>query len=72
MRGALGIITPEEYHALGADVGPDGAPVQLLGDLGTSVAEQYQPLGPYTDADPMSGNVEVLGNSGFGANFASQ
>jgi hypothetical protein len=70
MRGALGIITPEEYHAL-AGAGEEPM-VQLLdsgaggGVLGTHVAEEIHPLGASDAA------VEVLGNSGFGTNFLSQ
>jgi len=64
----LGIITPEQYQALG-----DGDPaVQLLdsgsgstGVLGTTVAEEVHPL-----AGPAADGVEVLGN-GFGTNFLS-
>ncbi len=70
MRGALGIITPEEYHALsGAGEEPY---VQLLdsgaggGTFGTHVAEEVRPLGA-SDFP-----VEVLGDSSFGANFLSQ
>ena len=70
MRGALGIITPEEYQALsGAGEEPV---VQLLdsgaggGALGTHVAEEVHPLAGASDMP-----VEVLGN-GFGANFLSQ
>ncbi len=69
MRGALGIITPEEYQSLsGAGEEPV---VQLLdsgaggGTFGTHVAEEVHPLG----ASDMP--VEVLGN-GFGTNFLSQ
>ncbi len=71
MRGALGIITAEEYHALaGAD---DGPMVQLLdsgagstGVFGTTVAEEVHPLGASDAA------VEVLGSTGFGTNFLAQ
>jgi len=69
MRGALGIITPEEYHALS---GSDEPVVQLLDSgLGTHVAEEMTPM----TGDNMSATgpaVEVLGNSGFGTNFLSQ
>ncbi len=68
MRGALGIITPEEYHALS---GSDEPVVQLLDSgLGTHVAEEYAPMGH--EVGPTGPAVEVLGNSGFGSNFLSQ
>jgi hypothetical protein len=69
MKGyELGIIAPEEYHALS---GADDPAIQLLdsgsgstGVLGTHVAEEIQPLGG-SDSP-----VELLGN-GFGSNFLS-
>jgi hypothetical protein len=68
MKGALGIITPEEYHAL-SGFGEDPA-IQLLdagggstGVLGTHVAEEVHPLAGATEA------VELLGGGGFGSNF---
>lgn len=69
MKGALGIITPSEYHAL-SGFGEDPA-IQLLdagggstGVLGTHVAEEVHPLAGAGDSP-----VELLG--GFGSNFLS-
>jgi len=65
MKDGFGVITPEQMQgAFGAD-----APVELL-DSGNG---NYAGMGVHTAEQGMGAPapVEMLGNSGFGANFAS-